>query len=201
MKDKYKIGNAQSIGSYYIQSNYFSTRGGNCALAVLADGTIDHINGRRCAVLAVEACMHRFYNSPAGEEVMALFDFLVADILKEIRELLYLGKIPCLSLSIIFIRDRKLFYYTVGDNQVFIYDGRDYRIMEGRKGQADFGRRMTAGMFSCGAWEALQEKEIVSCLQKNIHPFDKAQNIVMGINKKNRKKTGNATVILVEDAL
>lgn len=63
MKDKYKIGNAQSIGSYYIQSNYFSTKNGNCALAVLADGSIDHINGRRCAVLAVEACIRGFYNS------------------------------------------------------------------------------------------------------------------------------------------
>lgn len=201
MKDKYKIGNAQSIGSYYIQSNYFSTRSGSCALAVLADGTIDHINGRRCAVLAVEACMRRFYNSPTGEGVLLLFDSLAADILKEIRELVYLGKMPCLSLSIIFIKNKKMFYYTVGNNQVFIYDGRDYKVMKERRGQADFGRRMTAGMFSCGAWEALQEKEIVSCLQKNIHPFDKAQNIVMGVSKKNRKKTGNATVILVEDAL
>ena len=201
MKDKYKIGNAQSIGSYYIQSNYFSTKNGNCALAVLADGSIDHINGRRCAVLAVEAFIRGFYNSPAGKEVLEMFDSIAADILKEIRELVYIGKMPCLSFSVMFIRDKQLFYYTVGDNKVFIYDGRDYKVMKERRGQADFGRRMTAGMFSCGAWEALQEKEIVSCLQKYIHPFDKAQNIVMGINKKNRKKTGNATVILVEDAL
>ncbi len=60
---------------------------------------------------------------------------------------------------------------------------------------------MMAGMFSCGAWEALKEKEIVSYLEKRQHPFDKAQQMLKGIIDKNRKEAGNATVILIEGAL
>ena len=60
---------------------------------------------------------------------------------------------------------------------------------------------MTAGIVSAGVWEALQEKEMVSYLKKKGHPFDKAQQIILGVRQKNRKKAGNATVILIEDAL
>lgn len=200
MRDMYKIGNAQTVGSYYFQSNYFSTRNGKCAVAVLADGAIDHINGRRCAILAVEACMQKLCNSPE-EGILAFFDYLAMYVLKEIRKLVYLGKMPALSLSILFFKDKELFYYTVGNNRLFIYDGRDYKLLEERSGQVAFGKRMTAGMFSCGAWEVLKEMEIVSYLEKRQHPFDKAQQMLRCIMEKNRKQTGNATVILVEGTL
>ncbi|RKI40052.1 hypothetical protein D7V86_22300 [bacterium D16-51] len=208
MQNTYRIGNAQTIGSRQIQSNYFSTREDGFLLAVLADGTIDHINGRRCAVLAVEACMQEFFvqreNTEIflGNEVFVTFiDALAVKIQKDIREYIYTGKTPNLSLSLLAVRDRKLFYYTVGNNQAFLYDGKDYRLFNGRNGQADFGEGMTAGIISAGVWEALQEKEMVSCLKKKGHPFDKAQQIILGVRKKNRKKAGNATAILIEDAL
>ena len=56
-------------------------------------------------------------------------------------------------------------------------------------------------MFSCGALEALKEKEIISYLEKKKHPFDKAQQMLKCIMDKNRKEAGNATVILIEGAL
>ncbi len=201
VQNTYRIGNAQTIGTYHTQSNYFSTRNDNFVLAVLADGTIDHINGRRCAVLAVEACMREFSVQVQKEDVFPLFDFLVRKIQKEIREYIYSGKVPSLSLSLLFLKDRELFYYTVGNNQVFLYDGRDYKPFRERSGQVSFGERMTAGMVSGGVCEALQEKEMVSYLKKKEHPFGKAQKIVLGVKKKNRKGAGNATVILVEDTL
>ncbi|MCI9080186.1 MAG: hypothetical protein HFH68_14970 [Lachnospiraceae bacterium] len=202
MRDIYKIGNAQTAGSCYFQSNYFSVgnRNRNCVFAVLADGSIDHINGRRCAVLAVEACVQKFYSRPE-EGVTGFFDYIAEYILKEIRRFIYIGKVPALSLSLLFIKDKELFYYTVGNNRLFIYDGRNYKILEERSGQAGFGRRMTAGMFSNGAWEALKEKEVISYLEKKQHPFDKAQQMLKGIMEKNSKETGNATIILVEGAL
>ncbi|MCI8780726.1 MAG: hypothetical protein HFH70_08635 [Lachnospiraceae bacterium] len=208
MQNTYRIGNAQTIGSRQVQSNYFSTREDGFALAVLADGTIDHINGRRCAVLAVEACMQEFFAQRentgffiGSEGFLTFFDALAVKIQKETREYIYTGKMPNLSLSLLAIRDKKLFYYTVGNNQVFLYNGKDYKLLSGRDGQAFFGEKMTAGIVSAGVWEALQEKEMVSYLKKKGHPFDKAQQIILGVRQKNRKKAGNATVILIEDAL
>ena len=200
MQDLYKIGNAQTTGSRYFQSNYFSVKNGRTAFVVLADGSIDHINGRKCAILAAEACIKKFYGMPE-EGVLEFFDYIAGFVLKETRRFIYLGKMPALSLSLLFIKDGELFYYTVGNNKVFLYDGRDYKILEERSGQAAFGRRMVTGMFSCGAWEALKEKEIISYLEKKKHPFDKAQQMLKCIIDKNRKEAGNATVILIEGAL
>ena len=200
MQDIYKTGNAQTTGSRYFQSNYFSVKNGRTAFAVLADGSIDHINGRKCAILAAEACIKKFCGMPE-EGVLEFFDYIAGFVLKETRRFIYLGKMPALSLSLLFIKDGELFYYTVGNNKVFLYDGMDYKILEERSGQAAFGRRMVTGMFSCGAWEALKEKEIVSYLEKRQHPFDKAQQMLKGIIDKNRKEAGNATVILIEGAL
>ena len=99
MQETYRIGNAQSIGSRRIQSNYFAAkiRKENECLAVLTDGTIDHPNGRRCAVLAVEACMQEFMYLPQEVTVAAFFDHVTARILRDMRELLYFGKTPYLS--------------------------------------------------------------------------------------------------------
>lgn len=201
MQDRYKIGNAQTIGSCRVQSNYFSTRNGISALAVLADGTIDHINGRRCAVLAVEACMREMSYGLSGMQPRLDFDSLVMKVLAEMRGYIYSGKMPYLSLSILFIREKELFYYTAGSNEVFLFDGRDYQFLGGRSGRLFFGGGMTAGVLSAGVKQALQETELVSYLMKKGHPFDKAQQMVQGVLDKDRRGAGNATVLLVEDAL
>jgi hypothetical protein len=201
VQDRYRIGNAQTIGFCQVQSNYFSTRNGQEALAVLADGTIDHINGRRCAILAVEACMRKYFAMLSGEAFMPDFDTLVAGILRELRDYIYCGKMPNLSLSILFFRGQEVIYYTVGRNQAFLFDGKDYKILEGRNGRASFGGGMTAGVVSAGVWQVLQEMEFISYLKKREHPFDKAQWMIQGVMEKRKKGAGNATVLLVEDAL
>lgn len=200
MRDIYKTGNAQTTGGCYFQSNYFSVRNSRTVFAVLADGSIDHINGRKSAILAAEACIKKFYSMPE-EGVLEFFDYIAGFMLKETRRLIYLGKMPALSLSMLFIKDGELFYYTVGNNKIFLYNGRDYKILQERSGRAGFGRKMVTGMFSCGAWEALKEKEIVPYLEKKQHPFDKAQQLLKCIMDKNRKEAGNATVILIESRL
>lgn len=197
----YRIGNAQTIGSYQVQSNYFSTKNGGYALAVLADGTIDHINGRRCAILAVEACMQEFYSMPSGVEILPFFDDIAEKVLYEMRNMIYLGKTPNLSLSILFVRNGEVFSYSVGDNQVFLFDGREYHLLKNRSGRAAFLGGMTAGMVSKGVWNAMQEREMISYLGGKKHPFDKAQQMILRVREKNIKGAGNATVILVEDSL
>ncbi len=202
MQETYKIGNAQSIGSYQIQSSYFasccSDRG---CLAVLTDGTADHINGRRGAVLAVEACMWEYRNMRRGAEFSQFIEAVSAKILRDMREIIFLGKTPYLSVSIQWIKDRELFYYTTGSSRCFLFDGSDYRILHESCGKADFGKGMTAGMISRGVWEALNEKEMLFYLQKKQHPYDKAQQMIAGVKKKNRKMAGTAAVLLVEDYL
>ncbi|MDE7312403.1 MAG: hypothetical protein K2N87_12420 [Eubacterium sp.] len=233
MQETYRIGNAQSIGSRHIQSNYFASKiitETEC-LAVLSDGAIDHINGRRCAILAVEACVQEFMHIPREAKPPLFFDFVAARILRDMRELLYLGKTPYLSLSIQYFRDGQLFYYTVGSNRLFLFDGMDYHILSGGSGagivqgkapgsaRTDMGqgrlpvaagaqcgcvaykKGMTAGMLSLGAWEALREKELVSILRRKGHPYEKAQRMLLRIKEKNQKAAGNATVLLVEGCL
>lgn len=201
MRETYRIGNAQSIGSYQIQSNYFAVKSGGTCLAVLADGTIDHINGRRGAVLAVEACMREFGNMPPQAELPDFFNAIAAKILQQMREIIYTGKTPYLSVSIQFLKDRELFYYSAGNNRLFLYNGTDCRHLKLRCGRAAFEKGMTAGMVSAGVWEALHEKELVSYLRRNIHPYEKAQRMIAGVKEKNRKMAGNATVILIEGCL
>lgn len=202
MQEPYKIGNAQSIGSYQIQSSYFAT----CCLdreclAVLADGTADHSNGRRCAILATEACMQGFHKLRKKIEPPVLFDLLTTRIQRDMREIIFLGKTPYLSLSIQWLKDRELYYYSVGSGQSFLFDGRNYQLLKGSRGKMDFGKGMTAGMITCGVWEALNEKEMLSYLGRREHPYDKAQRMILGVGQKNRKMAGTAAILLVEGCL
>lgn len=201
MQEAYKIGNAQAIGSYQIQSNYFASRCGSECLAVLADGTADHRNGRRCAILAAEACMREFQYMQEEVEVPFFFDSVAAKILRDMRDIIFLGKTPYLSVSFQWIRDRELHYYSVGRNQVFLFDGREYQLLQGKYGRTEFRKGMTAGMISKGVWEAFTEKEMISYLVKREHPYDKAQKMILGVKEKNRKRAANATVLLVEGCL
>lgn len=199
--EAYKIGNAQSIGSYQIQSSYFASRCDNGCLAVLADGTADHVNGRRCAMLAVEACMHEFRllpNIPEEVEFSAFSDFIATKILRDMRDIIFSGKTPYLSLSFQFIKGSHLYYYSIGSNQVFLYDGSNYQLLNGTCGSVDFGKGMTAGMISRGVWEALNEIELVSYLMKRGHPYEKAQRMLAGVQEKHRKAAKTAAILFVE---
>lgn len=202
MQEAYKIGNAQSIGSYQIQSSYFASRYDDSGcLTALADGTADHINGRRCAVLATEACMRQFKNMPEKSEIPAFFESLAAKIAQDMHEIIYLGKTPYLSFCCQYFRNRELYYYSVGSNQVFLFDGSGYHLLKERCGSIGFTKGMTAGIVSRGVWEALNEKDMISYLIKREHPYDKAQKMIVGVKEKNRKIAGNAAVILVEGCL
>jgi len=202
VQEAYKIGNAQSIGSYQIQSSYFATYCSDCGcLAVLADGTADHINGRRCAVLAAEACIWEFQKMQQNTDYPVYFNAVAKRILWDMREIIFLGKTPYLSVSIQWLKNTELFYYSAGNNRNFLFDGSNYQILSESCGKANIRKGMTAGMISRGVWEALNEKELLSYLQKKEHPYDKAQQVIMGVKKKNRKMAGTAAVLLVEGCL
>ncbi len=203
MQETYKIGNAQTIGTRQIQSSYFATETDGCneAAAVLADGTIDHINGRRCAVLAVETCMQEFRHVPDSETLSAFFDTTAVTVQRLMHEFIYLGKQPCLSLGMQLIRGQELFYYNIGSSRMFLYDGLELRFLKKRNGKEVFKKGMTAGLISKGVWEALNEKDTALYLSGKLHPYEKAQRMISGVIEKNRKEAGNAAVVLIEGCL
>lgn len=201
MQGAYKIGNAQSIGSYQIQSSYFASYCNDRCIAVLAEGAADHINGRRGAVLAVEACMRELQKMPEDVDFSAFSQSVAAKILQDMREIIYLGKTPYLSLSFQYAADSGLYYYSVGSNQIFLYDGKDYQLLKETCGRVDFGKGMTLGMISRVVSWALNEKELISYLEKKEHPYEKAQRMIMGVKEKNVKMAGNAAILLVEGCI
>lgn len=201
MQGYYKIGNAQTIGSYEIQSNYFSTINSDFAFAVLADGTIDHRNGRNAAIIAVETSIEEFYNKLANQEFSAFYDSLSVKIIKNISDKIYLGKKPNLSLSIMFIKEDSLFYYTVGDNKMFLYNGCNLIRLDDRNGYCRIEKTDMVLLMSKGVYQALNEIEFLAFLSKEIHPYDMAQNIIEDVNNKNIKAAGNSTMILIKGGL
>lgn len=66
----------------------------------------------------------------------------------------------------------------------FLYNGMDYQLMKRGFDTVAFEKGMTAGLVSCGVWEALNEKEMVSYLMKKEHPYDKAQHMIAGVREK-----------------
>lgn len=201
MQEAYKVGNAQTIGFCQIQGSYFAAYCDTRCLAVLAEGAADHINGRRGAILAVEACMRELRCTQKEVEFSAFCESIVEKILRDMREIIYLGKIPYISLSFQIAENGRLCYYSVGSNQIFLYDGADYRILKGGCGEVEFRKGMTTGMISRGVWEALNEKEMLSYLKKEAHPYEKAQRMIMGVIEKNVKMAGNAAILLVEGCI
>lgn len=201
MQGKYKIGNAQTIGNYEIQSNYFSTLNADFAFAVLADGTIDHSNGRKAAILAVETSIAEFYNKLVRQEFSAFYDSLSIQIIKNINDKIYLGKKPNVSISIVFLERDELFYYSVGDSKIFLYDECDLIPLNARNGHCNIKKKDTVLLMSKGVYQALNEMELLELLSKEMHPYHKAQSIIEDVNNKNIKAAGNSTMILIEGGL
>ena len=135
-------------------------------------------------------------NIPERSAVSVFFESLAAKIVRDMHEIIYLGKTPYLSFSCQYFCDRELYYYSVGGNQVFLFDGSEYHLLKENCGRIRFERGMTAGIISHGVWEALNEKEMISYLIKREHPYDKAQKMIMGVKEKNRKIAGNAAVVV-----
>lgn len=198
MAERYQIGNAQTIGNYEIQSNYFATWNEDAVFAVLADGTIDHMNGRRAAILAVETSRKEFRALENKQQMSGFFDLLSVKIMKSLNDNIYLDKKPNLSLTIIYLEENSLNYYSVGLNQLFLYDGSDFIILKDRNGHSEIGYGCTIGITSQNVCRGFREVEFLKLFTENCHPYYKAQKVIKQINEKNIKNIGNSTILLIE---
>ena len=209
MFERYRIGNAQIIGRKKVQSNYFSTKYNKSGdlLAVLADGTIDHPNGRKAAMLAVEyyidALSQNLYSGHLN--LFALDTAIRAN--RHIQSLIYIGRIPRLSLSVVLFSKGEIGYFNVGANEIFLYDGDNERIVSDdtrnpnisySSGRLKVRSKSVIGIMSAGIYAFTHPMERLRIIESKINTFEKAQAMVEVVNNKKLNNQLNATTLLVE---
>ena len=211
MTDRYMIGNAQTIGYREIQSNVFSTAYDDAGdlLAVLADGAIDHPNGRIAAIIAVGCCVNTFIQQFSRIESIHINKFLLDTALKanrSIQDSVYIGKSPRLSLTMALFRENEMHYFNVGVNKIFLHNGHNERILgTGANNTNSYGKcslspKDIVGILSAGAHDRAHPIERIRIIESNLDIFDKAQAIIAAVNKKGLTKQLSATALLIEVA-
>ena len=213
MSKRFQVGNAQGIGRQDVQSNYFSTAyaGKNNLVAVVADGSIDHPNGRAAAVLAVDYCVEalRLATMPANLLEIA------KDASRHVQDLVYLGNQPRLSLTMVCFDDAKAYYFNVGANKMFHYKGNTERILGSdmslpyAMGVQEIKGREVVAILTKGAYSAMHPMERIKIIEttrikgsiKKLTMLDKAQAIVESVTAKNLPGQQNMTVLLIRAGL
>ena len=210
---RYMIGNAQWIGLREVQSNYFSTSVTNTGdlIAAVADGSVDHPNGRKSAVIAVEHCVDKLMRAefPRDGGLPETSRFLLEIAMeanKRVRDFVYLGVTPRLSLTLVYFTGKAAHFFDVGTNKFFLYNGRNEQLLNQpaatpyRAGRHDIKRGDVFGIFTPGAYATTQPAErmrIVGKASKG-NVFDKAQAIIEAVKASNFLNQLNATVLLME---
>ena len=206
MINRYHIGNAQAIGRRAVQSNYFSTKYNKAGdlFAVLADGTIDHPNGRRAAIMAVEYCVDAFLRNLLSVHTSQNMLKTAIEANRHIQSTIYTGKIPRLSLTMMLLDKEEVQYFNVGVNKLYIYNGQNERVLEGDpyssyfSGKCKLPAKNTIGIISAGVYTVTHPMERMRIVESEKKIFDKAQAIVKTVKEKNLENQLNTTALLIE---
>jgi len=209
MTDRYLIGNAQTIGSREIQNNVFSTAFNDTGdlLAILADGTIDHPNGRIAALIAVGCCVNTFIQKSSSVESRETSQFLLDTALKanrSVQDAVYVGKGPRLSLTMALFRGKELHCFSVGLNKTFLYNGHNEKALGADaknsffNGKCDLSRKNTVGILSAGAYAQAHPMERIRIIESDRDIFEKAQAIIESVSNKRLAVQLSATALLIE---
>ena len=189
-----RYGNAQTIGDNVTQNTDFMTKQmGDGFLAVLADGTIDSVTGAYAAILACETIAKGFVSLEDADRQLELQFARTAALL---NERLYKGRQPRVSALAACFLGNRMFYRNVGDLSLVSYDGRELVIKEEGAGQLDV-KGVTTLLCSQGVRQALEEIDIEKLLSGRRHPYEKAQNIIEAVNRRNLKNQRSALAVIV----
>ncbi len=189
-----RYGNAQTIGSNVTQNTYFMTKQiGDGFLAVLADGTIDSVTGAYAAILACETVAKGFVYS---EDAAGQLELQFARAAALLNERLYKGRQPRVSLLAACFVGNRMFYRNVGDLSLVSYHGGGLTVDREGAGQLDV-KGVTTLLCSQGVWQALAEIDIEKLLSGRGHPYQKAQNIIEAVNRRNLKNQRSALAVIV----
>ena len=209
----YSIGNAQSIGGMEIQSNYFAAYvmpgAPGFVSAAVADGGIDHVNGRKAAIIAVENMMAALSGGILSREHFAeVSERAAKNIIRDVKDYIYRGRTPNLSLSAICVSEGAAYYYTVGDVRVYVYNDRNIRDINGLGVNGVYNVKYGDNfmLVSRGGYEALAPVEMLQFLngedkkyrRSSESAYYKAVGLVGEADRKNIKNAKNTTVVLLE---
>jgi len=209
MTDRYLIGNAQTIGSREIQNNVFSTAYNDAGdlLAILADGAVDHPNGRIAALIAVGCCVNTFIQKSSRVESKETGRFLLDTAMKanrNVQDAVFIGKGPRLSLTMALFRGKELHCFNVGLNKTFLYNGHNEKALGADaknsffNGKCDLAPKDVVGILSAGAYASAHPMERIKIIESDRDIFDKAQAIIETVSNKRLAVQLSATALLVE---
>lgn len=202
----YRIGNAQTIGRREVESNYFSTiynEAGNL-FVVLADGSIDHPNGRKAAVLSVEYCVNIFLLDIKRVSTSQFMLETALNANKCVQDTIYIDKIPRMSLTMVLFVKNEMLYFNVGTNKVYLYNGHSERIIGDdsnrlySSGKCKLPFKNVIGVLSAGAHAVTHPIERIKIIGSKKDTFDKAQAIIESVKGRCLDNQMNATALLVE---
>jgi serine/threonine protein phosphatase PrpC len=184
-------------------------------VSVAADGVIDHVNGRRAAVIAVDSLKKSFaYGSDAGD--FTRFKKAVEDTLPKIRrdveDYVSAGRFPALFIAVARMLGEQAYFYVKGDIRIYSYNIREKKIKRIEGADLTEAYKVSRGesfaVASRGVYEALSDTELLSCLirknsgifAKQERVYEKALRAIEKVNGKNIKYAKNATIVLIEAA-
>ena len=189
-----RYGNAQTIGDNVTQNTYFMTKQmGDGFFFFFSDGTIDSVTGAYAAILACETIAKGFVSLEDADRQLELQFARTAALL---NERLYKGRQPRVSALAACFLGNRMFYRNVGDLSLVSYDGRELVIKEEGAGQLDV-KGVTTLLCSQGVRQALEEIDIEKLLSGRRHPYEKAQNIIEAVNRRNLKNQRSALAVIV----
>lgn len=189
-----KYGNAQTIGRNFHQNTYFLVRQDkDRLLAVMADGTIDSVNGAYAALLACETVAKGF---TWPEDTVGELDVLFHKTAGLLRERLYKGRQPRVSLLAACFQKGSVCYRRAGDVGMAAFDGKGLKLLEGEEGSLGLEREKIL-IATRGLWQALSEIELERLLAGKGHPYTVAQRLIEEVNLKNLREQKSAAVLLV----
>lgn len=189
-----RYGNAQTIGGNINQNTYFMTKQiGKGFLAVLADGTIDSVTGAYAAILACETVAKGFVSlEDAGAQLERQF----ARTAVLLNERLYKGRPPRVSVLAACFVGNHMFFRSVGEMSVVSFNGKELTVSEERYGRLD-RKGVTTLLCNQGIWQALTEIDVEKLLSGRGRPYQKAQNMIEAVNRRNLKDQRSAVAVIV----
>ena len=207
-RNRFQVGNAQLQGYREIQSNYFSSATNDAGelFLVLADGAVDNLSGRRAAVIAVKHCILAFdrgkLSTPDAESMR---DIAIAANVR-IREEIYFGIRPHVSLTMVLFTTEGLHCFNVGDNIIYFYNRHNEQEPIYSADNLFFyvrfelpPKRNLVGIYSNGVHTVTHPMERMKAVWlKKKTANDKAQSLIDCIETKNLTNQLNATALLVE---
>lgn len=201
--DDIKVGNAQVLGKCKMQNDYFAVNNINNSLfSAVADGLTDKESGKFAAVTAVEILKYNYENN-SYKDTKQFFKMSFGDINKRLKEDTYDNKTGTTILCIV-IKDNIMEWASVGNCALLLLRKKEiFKINDIKKNEYEFGKlkinkKDIILMCTDGAYESLDETEIISVMSNKEHPYNKTIELSKIIQNKNYRHQDNATMIVIE---